>query len=111
MKVAIIAAALGLTACGPEPLSQNGVPGKTLSVNVGQTLDLKLQSIGPGEYVSPPVISSTAIRFLGVSAVGPAVPAGVTQTFSFQAVAPGSAIIVFHHSAQNPVVEDTVEVR
>lgn len=111
MKVAIAAAALLLTACGAEPLAQDGAPGKTLSAVVGQNLDLKLQTIGPGEYASPPAISSPAVRFLGVSLIGPAVPAGVTQRFSFQAVAPGSAIILFHHTGQNPMVEDTVEVR
>jgi hypothetical protein len=103
--------ALLLAACGPEPLAQSGVPSKTLSVVVGQKLDLKLQTIGPGEYASPPAISSPAIRFLGVAYVSPFVPAGPTQRFSFQAVAPGVAIIVFHHTDQNPTVEDTVELR
>jgi len=111
MKVTTAAAALLLIACGAEPLAQDGAPGKTVLVRVGQSLDLKLQTIGPGEYASPPTISSAAVRFLGVSLIGPPVPAGVTQRFSFQAVAPGSAIIVFRHTGQNPVVEDTVEVR
>ena len=110
MNVAIVAAALLLAACGSEPLSQNGVPERTLSVTAGQKFDLTLQSIGPGEYSSPPGISSAAIRFLGVSAVGPAVPAGITQKFSFQAMAPGSATIVFLHTGQNPTVEDTIAV-
>jgi hypothetical protein len=113
VKVAIPATivALLLAACGPEPLAQSGLPGGTLSVVVGQKIDLKLQTIGPGEYASPPAISSPAIRFLGVAYVGPPVPAGPTQKFSFQAVAPGMAIIVFHHTGQNPIVEDTIEVR
>jgi hypothetical protein len=112
MKVAPVAtiAAL-LLACGPEPLAQSGLPSGRLSVVVGQKLYLKLQTIGPGEYASPPAISSPAIRFLGVAYVGPAVPAGPTQRFSFQAVAPGLAIVVFHHTGQHPMVEDTIEVR
>jgi hypothetical protein len=113
MKLAIVAMilALLLAACSAEPLSQNGEPGRTLSVRAGQKLDLELQTIGPGEYASPPAVSSPAIQFLGVALVSPAVPAGPTQRFSFQAMAPGTAIIVFHHSGQNPTVEDTVSVR
>jgi hypothetical protein len=113
MKVAIPATivALILAACGPEPLAQSGLPRGTLTVVVGQKLDLKLQTIGPGEYASPPAISSPAVRFLGVAYVGPAVPAGPTQKFSFQAMAPGLAVIVFQHTSENPTVEDTVEVR
>ena len=113
MKVVVFAAIVAwmLPGCGPEPLAQSGVPTGSLSLVVGQKLDLKLQTIGPGEYASPPAISSRAIRFLGVAYVSPAVPAGPTQKFSFQAVAPGLAIVVFHHTGQSPVVEDTIEVR
>jgi hypothetical protein len=111
LRIAIISAALLLVACGPEALSQNGVPGQTLSINVGQTLDLKLQTIGSGEYASPPEISSDAIRFVGVSLLGPAVPAGPIQQFRFQAMARGLAVIAFRHTGQNPMVKDTVEVR
>jgi hypothetical protein len=107
----MVVAALLLAACGREPLSQGEVAGNRLSLNLGQTLSLKLQTIGPGEYASPPEISSAAIRFLEMSYVSPAVPAGPTQEFRFRSVAPGLAIIAFRHTGQNPMVKDTVEVR
>jgi hypothetical protein len=50
------------------------------------------------------------VRFLEVRLVTPAVPAGPTQRFRFVAVRPGQAIIVFHHTEQGQVVEDTVNV-
>lgn len=111
MKPVLVAAALLLTACAAEPLSPGEVSGGRLSVNVGQSLSLKLQTIGPGEYASPPEISSAAIRFVGVSLVGPAVPAGPTQVFRFQAVARGLAVISFRHTGTNPMIQDTVDVR
>jgi hypothetical protein len=110
MKVAVVTtAALLLGACGPEPLAQSGAG--TTTVAIGQELDFKMQTIGPGEYASPPTVSSRAVEFLGAAFIGPAVPAGPTQRFSFRAVGRGMAIIVFHHTGQNPTVEDTVYVR
>ncbi len=100
-----------LAACGTEPLAVSGSPNRTLFVALGQELDLTLQTVGPGEYQSPPTVSSPSIRFLDVAFVGPAVPAGPTQRFRFQAEAPGEAIILFQHSGSNPPVSDTVEVR
>jgi hypothetical protein len=111
MRVALVVAVLLLAACGPEPLSQSAETGQKLSVQVGQMLDLKLQTIGPGEYASPPEISSAAVQFLEMSYIGPPVPAGPTQRFRFRAMRPGLAIIAFRHTDQNPIVKDTVEVR
>jgi hypothetical protein len=103
--------ALGLAGCGQSPLEANGSPSHTLSITVGRELDLTLQTIGPGEYVSPPLVSSGAVRFLDVRLVTPHVPAGPTQQFRFEAVRPGVAVIVFHHTVQGPTIEDTVNVR
>src|SRR6266851_1748118 len=58
--------------------------GQTIKVPVGDEVDITLQTIGPGQYASP-TVSSPAVRFLGVSEVGPAIPAGPTQLFRFQA--------------------------
>jgi hypothetical protein len=41
----------------------------------------------------------------------PHVPAGVTQLFRFQVVAPGRALVVFRHSEQSATVIDTVDVQ
>src|SRR4051812_723747 len=94
--------ALGLVGCGQGPLEANGVPSQALSIKAGRELELTLQTIGPGEYASPPVVSSAAVRFLDVRLVAPAVPAGLTQRFRFEAARPGVAIIVFQHTAQGP---------
>ena len=102
--------ALGLVSCGQGPLEANGSPSHTVSIEAGRELELTLQTIGPGEYASPPVVSSAAVRFLDVRLVTPAVPAGPTQLFRFKALAPGVAVIVFHHTAQGPTVEDTINV-
>jgi hypothetical protein len=102
--------ALGLTGCGQAALEANGVPSHTLSITTGRELEITLQTIGPGEYASPPVVSSTDVRFLDVRVVTPAVPAGPTQRFRFEAVGQGVAVIVFHHTGQNPTIEDTIIV-
>lgn len=107
----MIAAISFLMACGADTVvSVNGTPTRTLSLAVGQELDLTLQTIGPGQYASPPIVSSAAVRFLEASFVGPAIPAGPTQRFRFRAEAPGQAVITFEHTGQNPVVQDTVVV-
>ena len=100
-----------LAGCGPEPLSLRSSDGQTLNLAVGQELDLTVQTIGPGEYLSPPSISSPALQFLDATLVGPYVPAGPTQLFRFKAGAPGQAIVVIQHSESNAAVNDTVNVR
>ena len=100
----------GLLGCGQSPLEVNGSPSQTFSIKTGRELEITLQTIGPGAYMTP-TVSSPAIRFVGAEFVTPAVPAGATQRFQFQAVKPGVAVIVFQHTNQNPVVEDTVEVQ
>jgi hypothetical protein len=102
-------AALGLVGCG-GPLEANGAPSQTLTIKAGRELELTLHTTGPGEYASPPLISSAALRFLDVR-LGAPNPAGPTQRFRFEAVQPGVAVIVFQHTAQGPTIEDTVNVR
>lgn len=101
--------ALGLVGCSQGSLEANGAPGRTFSIEAGRELELTIQTIGPGEYVSPPAVSSAAVRFLDVRQGNP-VPAGVTQHFRFEAVAPGVAVVVFHHKLQGPTIEDTILV-
>jgi hypothetical protein len=101
-------AALGLVGCG-GPLEANGAPSQSLTIKAGRELELTLHTTGPGEYASPPLVSSAAVRFLEVRVVAPN-PAGPTQRFRFEAVQPGVAVIVFQHTAQGPTIEDTVNV-
>ena len=77
----------------------------------GTEFTVTLQTIGPGEYSSPPSVSSAAVHFHDVSLVSPYVPAGPTQQFRFAAMMPGKAIVVFQHTGFTPTVEDTVNVR
>lgn len=112
-RCSIAAACVLLSSCnasGPLALELAGVPSRQISASVGQELRIRLQTIGPGEYASPPTIEGTAVIFLDASLVSPHVPAGPTQVFRFKAVAPGRAIIAFHHTGQNPTVSDTVLV-
>jgi hypothetical protein len=107
-----ILALLLLPGCdGENPVSIRGSTSQSLTVPVGTGFSVTLQTIGPGDYGSPPAVSSEAVRFLDVSLVSPYVPAGPTQRFRFDATTRGKAIIVFHHTGDNPVVEDTVDVR
>ena len=84
--------------------------GETLRIAVGQELELTFQTIGPGEYESPPIISSSSLQFLDVRAFRPAPRAGLAQVFRFKGVIPGRAIIVIHHSGKSPVIRETVNV-
>jgi hypothetical protein len=91
-------------------VSANGSPARTFSLKTGQELELTLQSIGPGDYASPPLISTAAVKLLDVTVVGPHVPAGVTQRFRFSAVSPGEAVITFQHSGNDSTIQDTVDI-
>jgi hypothetical protein len=102
--------ALGLVGCGQGPLEVNGVSSQTLTIKVGRELELTLQTIGPGEYAGPPLVTSGAVRFLDVR-LGAPNPAGPRQRFRFKAMQLGVAIIVFQHTAQGPTIEDTVNVQ
>jgi hypothetical protein len=105
---------LAVPACsGKDPVSVSieGSTSQSLTVPAGTRFSVTLQTIGPGEYASPPTVSSEAVRFLDVSVVSPYVPAGPTQRFRFDATTRGKAIIVFQHTTTNRTVEDTVNVR
>jgi hypothetical protein len=113
MRIGPVALALALIpGCTSDGLlSANGVPARSFSLKVGQELDLVLQSLGPGEYTSPPLVSISAVEFLNVRLVTASAPAGMTQRFAFRAVRPGEAVITFQHTGNNPSIQDTVAVR
>jgi Na+/phosphate symporter len=109
-----LVAILAACACsGKDPVSVSirGATSQSLTVSAGTRFTVTLQTIGSGEYASPPTVSSGAVRFLGVSLVSPYVPAGPTQQFRFDAATRGTAIIVFQHTGNDRTVEDTVDVR
>jgi len=112
--VASIVASVLLAACGgdnPVAISITGSTSRTFTVPAGSQFSVTLQTIGPGEYSSPPALSSPVVQFRDVADVSPYVPAGPTQRFRFLAAGPGSAIVRFTHTDRNPMVEDTVLVR
>ena len=64
----VVVAALSMAACSSEaPTESNRIAGRTLAVALGQDFQIRLQSIGSGEYRSPPAISSRAIKFQDVT--------------------------------------------
>src|SRR6266545_4600970 len=71
-------------ACGIGPglgIRANGHPNRTLTASLGQTVELSFQSIGPGEYDTPPAITGASIRFVKMVPADVYVPAGVTQIY------------------------------
>jgi hypothetical protein len=108
----LVVAALFLVRCSSDAMTDmSDSSGRTFTVAAGQEVAIRLQNIGSGEYLAPPAISSTAIRFEAVSLVTPYVPAGKTQLFRFQALRPGRALVTFRHSEQSATVIDTVDVQ
>lgn len=103
------------TACSQEPLSVFGLPDDTLRMGSNQELELTLQNVGPGEYLSPPIILSeskrTVLEFLDVAVACPCPPAGVTQRFRFAGRRPGVATVSFQHSINDGVATAIVKVR
>jgi hypothetical protein len=102
-----------LSACNSD---ETGSPsstdnhGETISVVASQVFTINLETVGSGEYISPPQVSSSVVRFLTV-VLGDPGPAGPTQRFRFQAIQSGRAVITFRHTGQSPTVQDTVEVQ
>jgi hypothetical protein len=73
--------------------------GTTVSVGVGDHINVTLQTIGPGEYESPS-ISSAAVRFTGMGDAGLPNPGGARQLFMFEATERGDATIQMAHTDQ-----------
>jgi hypothetical protein len=109
-----VVAILSVYACNGTDMvsvSVTGSTSQTVAVPAATEFTVTLGTVGPGEYISPPKISSSSVRFLGVAFVPPYSPAGPRQRFRFLATMPGKAIILFQHSYNNRSVEDTVDVR
>ena len=75
----------------------NADSGRTVTLGVGDRIDITLGTVGPGEYGTPEV-SSPSIRFVSVEGVGPPTPAGPRQLFHLEAAARGQATIVIPHA-------------
>ncbi|MFN2601310.1 MAG: hypothetical protein ABR582_00995 [Gemmatimonadaceae bacterium] len=105
---------LSVSACNGTDMVSVSVTGntsQTVAVPAATEFTVTLETVGPGEYISPPKISSSSVRFLDAAVVPPYTPAGPRQRFRFLATTPGKAIIVFQHSYNDRSVEDTISVR
>src|SRR3954464_1590728 len=90
---------LWMTGCGsPSSPSgtvlsfDNGDNGRVLSAGLGDEIDVRLQTIGPGQYDEHPGVSSPAVAFSKVSILMPANPGGPRQIFQFRAMTAGHAV-------------------
>jgi hypothetical protein len=108
---AIMLAPLVLAGCRASSVLSLRGNDQSFSVPSGVEFTITMQTIGPGEYDSPPAISSPIVAFVDVGPAATNVPAGPTQVFRFRAVGVGQALVAFHNAASGKVVTDTVVVR
>lgn len=95
LSVFLVLAIFAMEAChGPSPFEVYGAPNAKFSIAVGQEIDIRLQTVGPGSYVAPPALTGSAIEYLEVTSGG-IDPAGDNQVFHFKGVASGTTIITF----------------
>ncbi len=114
--ISIIALFLIVPYCSTENSENQSVltlsgadSGDTVKVAVGWSIEIKLQTIGPGEYETPE-ISTSSVQFLSSDIVMPAIPAGPTQLYRFRAVTPGTATVAIPHSVQAESYTITINV-
>ena len=105
-----------VASCGSDGITSIvGTTSQTIVAELGDEVQITLGNVGPGEYLSPPQISSTVLTFLSVDVVPPFTPAGPNQRFRFKTNARGQAIVSFRRflndSQLGPSVDDTVKVR
>jgi hypothetical protein len=107
---------LGCGSSDPETISlTNADSGRSVVAAVDDTIEVTLQTIGPGQYANP-TLSSGSVAFRGESAAGLPNPGGPRQLYRFAAVAPGRAQITIPHTLDPPApvipaFVITVEVR
>jgi hypothetical protein len=89
--------------------------GRTVTAQVGDKIEVALETIGPF-YVGSPVVSSTSVRFLSESDEFPSRPnpgGSKTQRYTFEAVVVGRAEITIPRALpvpEPPVFAITVQV-
>ncbi len=101
----VCGAVLSALGCGSRQIQTislgNADSGRTVVASIGDQVEVTLQTIGPGQY-GDPTVSSHAALFLGESPVNPPIPAGATQLFRFEAIAPGRADVTIPHTGDSP---------
>ena len=81
-----------------------------MTARIGQAIQIRLQTIGPG-YYGTPEISSSAVRFESETSPKEVIPAGPTQVYRFLAASEGEAQLKILHilrvAHSNGVVKDS----
>ena len=83
--------------------------GRQIAATVGKSIEVTLQTIGPGQY-GDPQISSPAVQFEDVALKPPCLPAGPTQLYRFRASAAGEAQVKIVHTKAGPTFSVTFQV-
>jgi hypothetical protein len=89
--------------CGSDPPGQRIISltgadsGRGVVAEVGDRIEVTLQTIGPGQY-GDPILSSAAVTFLGEEPAGPPNPGGPRQLYRFEAAASGQCAITIPHT-------------
>ena len=85
---------------------------KTLPLSVGQRADLTTE--GQFEYDSLPILSSSAVAFLGMDRVGgytPEGPSGQVQVYHLVAMATGQTVVTLRYIDGAATLQDTISVQ
>src|SRR4051812_21714957 len=99
-----------LAGCGADKIVFVDSASRTATAQVGQEVEITLGNVGPGEYESPPTMSSAILTYLGVDVVAPFNPGGPNQRFRFRAVSAGQTVVHFRRTLNGTilnVVDDT----
>ena len=90
------------------PVVLNYAPSQTVTLVVGQELEITVGTLGPGSYDAPTISSSAVIRVPDYTVDSIVTPGGPTQHFRFMAQAAGQAIITLGQSGRTTFRSDTV---
>lgn len=107
---------IGCGSSGDTIRLTNADAGRKVPAAVGDTLEITLQTIGPGQY-GDPSLSSGSVAFLGQASAGPPNPGGVRQLYRFEALVAGGTDITIPHIRElrelpaNPAFAISIDVR
>jgi hypothetical protein len=76
--------------------------GRNIAAQVGDTIEVTLQTIGPGQYGTP-TVTGASLQFLGEFSAGPSNPGGPRQLFRFEASSVGQAYVTVPHVGEEPI--------
>ena len=93
---------VGCGSSGSKIISvSNGDAGQSVDASVGETIEVTLQTVRPGQY-GDPILSSGSVKFLEESSAGAPNPGGPRQLYRFEAVSSGRVNITIPHTGDLP---------